>query len=557
MHRILVVDDEPTIVEGIAELLKSTLTGDVDVYRALSGSEAMDAMYRSRMDVVVSDIRMPGLDGLELIKEVEARWPRCRVIMLSGYDSFDYIHRASQSPVFAAYVLKSDTDEELVSTVRRVLEQRAKELERERLETEARRRISELLPAMKRVFLADMVQGYLPEDVGQWGDISQLELAIDPHAPLLLILGHAQPASGFPHVFQHRWIATCEALVHRELSPQARVEHAMLFKGFVAILVQPRSDVRHSRPDDFFRYVRAGMHVVQEDLRRNDGIVASLAIGAGLHRRRDVPADLRTLWTLLEVFGGTPEGVVIDDHWLREVLDRETALPAIDRIDFTLHLHPLETILRQGTPEEFEREYLKAAGGADGRLRELTIEQQTSLLIVILSAAQELGLSQELSVDVADSRLWRPAVTDDPTRRTQWYLDLGRQICRLRLQRVGWGAEQVVRKIRDYVQDHIEDRNLSLLHVAEVSGYNPSYFSRLFFDQTGEHFSDYLSRARFEHACSLLGRPEMTVAEVTRRCGFGSASYFSQFFRKRTGVSPSRYQKEHSLREAVDGQDPE
>lgn len=549
MYQVLVVDDEPTIVEGISQLLETELPDDVAIYRAVSGSEAMNAMYRSRMDVVVSGIRMPGLDGLELIKAVESRWPRCRVVMLSGYDNFDYIHEASRSPVFAAYVLKSETDEEVVSTVRRVLDQRKQDLEQERLRTEDKRRISQLLPAMKRVFLADLVQGYLPQDAELWGDVANLRLEIDPHGPLLLVLGHVPPTSDSPYVFGHRWVATCEALVHRELSPQAHMEHAMLSKGFVAILVQPRTDVPRSRPRDFLRYVRAGLHVVQEELRRDDGIVASFAIGAGLRRRRDLPADLRTLWTLLEVFGGTPEGVVIDDYWLREVLEREAAVPAIGGTEFRLHIHRLDTILRQGTAEEFEREFLEATTGADGRSLELTVEQQTSLLIAILSAAQELGLSHELSVDAVDSGLWRPAATDDSERRTQWYLDVGRQICRLRLRRLGWGSEQVVRRIRDYVQDNIEERDLSLLRVAEVSGYNPSYFSRLFLDQTGEHFSDYVSRLRLDHACVLLSRPDMTVSEVTRRCGFGSASYFSQFFRKRTGVSPSQYQKERSLRQ--------
>jgi two-component system, response regulator YesN len=559
MYQVLVVDDEPTILEGISQLLEAAFPDDVGIYRAVSGSEAMNAMYRSRMDVVVSDIRMPGLDGLELIRAVESRWPRCRVIMLTGYDSFEYIQEASRSTVFDAYVLKSEADDAIVSAVHRALDHRRKDAEREKVRLDAENRLRELLPVIKQELLANMVQGHLPEEANLWRNVSEVDLGIDPDGPLLLVLGHVQPGSDPDRssVFDSRWIATCEALVCRELAPQAHVAHTLLFSGHIAILVQPREDVGKTRPGDFLRYTRAGMYVVQEELRLSEGIVASFAIGPGLRRRRDLPTNLKKLWRLLERFGAAPEGVVIDDYWLQRILDRDATLPSVDTSGFALHLNRLDALLRRGGEEEFEREYTQLTTGADGRRRRLTIEQHTSLLILIFSVAQDLGLSQQLSVDPKDRHLWRPDNSEGLERRILWYLNLGRQICRLRLERVGWGAEQVVERIRAYVKEHIEDGGLSLLHVAEVSGYNPSYFSRLFLDQTGEHFSDYLTRLRFEHACSLLVRPEMTVAEVTRRCGFSSASYFAQFFRKRAGIPPSKYQKEESLRRACqDNSDP-
>ncbi len=80
MHRLLIVDDEPYTVDGLYEMLEEADLPELELYRAYSAIEAIEWLNRIKIDIVLSDIRMPGMDGLRLLKEIRARWPRCKVI---------------------------------------------------------------------------------------------------------------------------------------------------------------------------------------------------------------------------------------------------------------------------------------------------------------------------------------------------------------------------------------------------------------------------------------------------------------------------------------------
>ena len=93
MRRILIVDDEPIIVKGLLSVLEDSGL-DADLYKAYSGEEALAILADTRMDIVVSDVRMPGMDGLQLMEHINRDWPECRVVFLSGHSEFDSIYRA-------------------------------------------------------------------------------------------------------------------------------------------------------------------------------------------------------------------------------------------------------------------------------------------------------------------------------------------------------------------------------------------------------------------------------------------------------------------------------
>ena len=94
MQTLLLVDDEPNIVEGLASQFEQRYGDGVIVLKSCSGRHALSVLQNNRVDVVLSDIRMPDLDGLELIEETERLWPRTHFVLLSGFEDFDYIHRA-------------------------------------------------------------------------------------------------------------------------------------------------------------------------------------------------------------------------------------------------------------------------------------------------------------------------------------------------------------------------------------------------------------------------------------------------------------------------------
>jgi two-component system response regulator YesN len=87
MYRLLVVDDVPIIVDGLSELLLEEETFDVEVYKAYSGIEALEILMKNKIDIVLSDIKMPYMEGIALLQEIKAQWPNCKVIFLTSYNA--------------------------------------------------------------------------------------------------------------------------------------------------------------------------------------------------------------------------------------------------------------------------------------------------------------------------------------------------------------------------------------------------------------------------------------------------------------------------------------
>lgn len=116
MYRILVVDDEEMITDSLATMLQEIKVFELDVYKAYSGTEALEILNKYRMDIVISDICMPQMNGIDLVSRIREKWPACQVIFQSGYDDFKYAQQAIRHKV-AHYILKSEGDENLLSAI--------------------------------------------------------------------------------------------------------------------------------------------------------------------------------------------------------------------------------------------------------------------------------------------------------------------------------------------------------------------------------------------------------------------------------------------------------
>ena len=94
MYRILIVDDEPMIVEGLCALFEEQDAVQLEVYKACLAAEALGIMNRRRIDILLTDIRMPAVSGIELMQRVRANWPACRIIFLTAFEEFEYAYAA-------------------------------------------------------------------------------------------------------------------------------------------------------------------------------------------------------------------------------------------------------------------------------------------------------------------------------------------------------------------------------------------------------------------------------------------------------------------------------
>ncbi|UUZ80342.1 response regulator [Paenibacillus sp. P26] len=182
MIRLLIVDDEEIITEGLFEVLKQLNLG-LDLYKAYSGEEALDLMNRTRVDIVLSDIRMPGMDGLELMNNIRSRWPHCKIVFLTGYNDFDYVYQAIQTPG-VSYLLKSEGYDKIIKTVTGAITELENSLKFHDLVKQSREKLTTLETLAQGNYFRYLLLGGEPRS--DWSSISAIwALRLIPRFPCL------------------------------------------------------------------------------------------------------------------------------------------------------------------------------------------------------------------------------------------------------------------------------------------------------------------------------------------------------------------------------------
>ena len=199
MQTLLLVDDEPNIVEGLASQFEGRYGGDVIVLKSFSGLHALSILQNNKVDVVLSDIRMPDMDGLTLQRETEALWPHIHFVFLSGFDDFQFIHQASKSPLYHGYLLKMEGDEVVLNKIDQEIAQCAAEARAELEQGEMQRRYARMQGFLQRAALEGFVRGG-----GSWQQIQHslpnLEMTLDPTRPVAMVLGKDTAAEATEHL---------------------------------------------------------------------------------------------------------------------------------------------------------------------------------------------------------------------------------------------------------------------------------------------------------------------------------------------------------------------
>lgn len=185
MYRMLVVDDEEIITNSLVSLIQNTLD-NVDVYPAYSGTEAIEYMSRAGFDLVLTDIQMPGMSGIELISRVREFYPQCRVIFLSGYDDFEYAYQAVQFHA-ERYILKNEGDEVILKTIRNTLEEIEAEAEKNEILNRAREHILRCAPVLKREIIWKMLHTAFAYPEKSDNSFVQLDIMIRAEEPVVLL----------------------------------------------------------------------------------------------------------------------------------------------------------------------------------------------------------------------------------------------------------------------------------------------------------------------------------------------------------------------------------
>ena len=525
MIRVLLVDDEEMALDHLDSLIDWSAYGFWIVGKARSAETAMRLFRTQRPDLIITDVRMPGITGLDFIEEVRRSNSKVHVLFLSGYENFEYARRAVRLGS-DDYLLKSDLSEDvLLSRLLSLKEKIDKEKERDKYTigtvltdlfqgthdeqyyqkilnegefVRILRRYYYVLFAVRKVpdFVQDLIADY-DDDIYTEEDTLEQEMRIKTEETDLQLVTSFQ-ADTRTHV------AVLE-LDHNITSTQ---EIARALKEY-ANNVCEKSGGGERRVYAFFETQKKTIINFRENWKKIRTIVLNGYLGMkNAVRELDVMQENQKSmteledWTIEQLSSELKEGK--NDRCAKCIFNIENAVINMDSVSYFWYVKLLLTVL----------------SGFNGK----TINQETKMQFSLYERSGNYSLYE-------------------PTGMLAYLKEKTKEVQNIYAKQHDQHYSENVSKAIHFIQNKYMDPKLSVAKISEQVGFSEAWLSTKFKDEVGIGVSDYINSVRITNAKKMLLDPDIMIYEVSEQCGFTSSQYFSKVFKGLVGVTPNRYQK--------------
>lgn len=518
MYSILLTDDEQIVTDSLAFILEKNFPGQMNIFKAGSGAEAIQICRSNKIDIIFMDINMPGLNGLDAIGEIKKFNPSAVVIILSAFDKFDYAQEAMSLGVFR-YLTKPVNRNLVTQTIRNAMG------------------------------IIDSVQGKLTSDIEIKEKLSFVSNIVE---------------SDF---------------IYSSIYSQSAEKDLHLYFDYFKI------------PEDSYFYVCIELSSVPND-RRYDTYYTVRDVVASVNPCIVGPfmADRIVVFVPFESFGDENADFVWQRDFVRSIYSTlslkigknikigagnfsrdltETvsaynsalnALNSISESEGTSFASNIMENLKKTSSDSlrYEQQLISriSAGDVSGAksqallwLESLYTDDSSNLnlirngifrvLTVARAAAEEgrKGYSNDSSFNNTFTILSECSTQND---FEQYFVSNIEDCARILLEYRSSKENPIITKAKEFIEQNLSGE-ISLDQTADVVGVNPYYLSKLFKDETGSNFIDFVNESRLEKAKELLKKGELSIKEISFDCGYSDQNYFSKIFRRKFGITPTEY----------------
>ena len=535
MYSVLIVDDEKMIRDDVYGLLSMEESLELDLTTAASGVEAQAILEKRKIDIVIMDINMPQMSGLELYDIVRERWPFCKVIFLTGYSDFDYVYKVHKH---AKYVLKAEEDEKILEALRESVEEIENSLLLERLTDLQREQQKKPLLHERSMFLRELFEGY--RGLSQLtGELSvQLGINLDPEKEVYYLLLRHEAWYCENYQEQQNSTQDCYQLLERYFLDFMRGAFFEYNKNYIVLLLQPEKLLHE---ETIVKMLAGVGELFQKALKKNLGRTVSILVG-----ERPV-----TLSQLLQEFIGICDRMIwlsgeelVQEGLQKEALAKET-LPEHKKQELMQMLWRLEYYL-EGMEEENSLNVLRQLQTELQSVKSMhdlfALEAYCTISSRLIGWIKRLELHEELAFRVGTLNLYNVSMHANWQDAFGYLRHVAESIFSLKNQSVEKQTEDVVNQVKKYIVEHL-DGDTSLYNLAEQVHFSQEYLLRIFKKKEGITILQYINDLKRAAAKQLLTDSELQVREIADRLGFASQGYFGRFFRNKTGLTPNAYRE--------------
>lgn len=530
MFKVLIVDDELLMRVGLTSLIDWEHYNFCIVGEASNGREALELVHQHRPDLIITDIKMPIMDGLDLMRETSKVLKACKYVVLSNFDEFRFVKEALRLGAMD-YIIKSDIKSDtLTDLLERVKQKLMEEGAEARHRFHSSIDFTQSLSFLKESLFKDLISG-LQGGEELAAKATQLQVRIKPEE--IVVLKFA--IDHFVDVKQ-KYVEADEKLLRfsvvnilNEILP-AKWEHELVVESSAEYLwfANPRQKPGESLRAAIESICRRAASSLKDFMNIQVSIGVSTPVeGYSFLRVAYQEADLAVQ---SRFFAGLGRVLFYEDIMHEPSRDGKLTL---DREDDRQFLSVLET-----KDEARLHDFLNQL---DERLRSVCASESVirRVYIYLMEMVRAYFAHLPLFRNVDNRSSYESVMTLDTWEEIRLFVvdcihNCFRHDSSSSDPRTY--SELAVELILNYYHEDI-----SLQSAAAKINVNPSYLSRIFKQETGENFINYLTRVRIDKAKSLLANKALRVYEVAEQVGYHNYTYFSKIFKKVTGMSPEDY----------------
>lgn len=547
MLKLLIVDDMPIIADGLYALFREEQRLPLEVYKAYSAPEAFAIMQDRAIDIIVSDIKMPEVSGLELLRRVKRLQPQCKVIFLTSYHDFDF---AREAVVLGGsdFILKTEGDGRILDAVYKVAGEVMEDRRSRDLIASARAQFRAALPSLQREFLLELLHGKPVQEGDRLAQFHALEIDLDPVKPVQLVVARIDRwKQSMSWSDRALLLYSVRNIMNEYLLPKVRLVTVNLDSSHVVGLWQPDDSQDHLREvSKAFRFFYGTLETVQNTCRDLLKLRLSVVLGSAAVSWEEAGEKLLSIEGLMQSgIGLNPELLTTDE----ELLNHRThpSYPVQYTTDPGLQLRmaqysSLPGLLASGKKEEFLELYEDLVS---------TVTQSGNHLGLQLEALHYLAhlfigfINRRHLLNVMSEKLGlEPLLHTNPAIDWIGYVDFYRELAELLFSHSTFDqkrhTDRLVQDVERYITHNL-NQDISLTRLGEHVHLNPTYLSRLYKQITGKGISDYIMEARVEKAKYLIAHSDRKIHEIALEVGYQSGIAFTRFFKKVMNIAPQEY----------------
>ncbi|NQX64436.1 response regulator [Paenibacillus qinlingensis] len=544
MYKLLLVDDEEDVREGVVREINWEAIGFEVVDKAENGKEALEMVERLQPDVVVTDIQMPFMNGLQLAEAIRERFPTIKLIILTGHDEFEYAQRAIKLHI-DEYVLKPFSAQELVNALLKVKGHIQEEVAHRKDVQLLKEHYRKSMPVLKENFLATLMNRKLPRDeVFEKAANYGIELSGNSYVVAVLSIdgvfiseedleNREELSKSISLKYSEDQALKYFALLNitEEIAGKRGLGLVFMHDDQVVLLAARENRDKEAALQETMRVLEEIRQSVEKYLK----FTLTVGIGSVMKDVTKISYSYEDAVLSLDyrLILGSNRMIYIDDVEKRSV----------DKIRFDdVKEHALTRCIKVGTSQEIRETIDELFQGIEAGV---SVKDYQIYLLEILTCILKAAKDSNLNVDEVFGESFIPFTEINKFTSLEEAKHWLAELCASMMSHIATDRQYTYKNLvdlaKDYTKSHYHEGDITINKVCGHLHISAGYFSSIFKKETKMTFVNYLNHIRMEAAKELLRSTDMKALEIAEKVGYADANYFSFSFRKNVGVSPKEY----------------